>query len=406
MNSKYYEQFIQVSKFLTKYKEIHDVEFLKKYPSPYSDQISKWIYELRGWDFQKLANFETNPTPTEIKDNSFREFIQEIKNLTRLDSLNITETHLPTELLKKLKPKKKHEIQTLKTFFDNQIKYKTIIDIGGGAAHLSCALVHQSNKNSICVDFDEAIQASGKYKIKKWLAYLDDQVEFVTSKFDENTILKNSFDPRDTTIVGLHSCGDLSSSLLRFSIKEKIKSIVSFGCCYHKLNNSYNLSSIAKSHGINFTTNALHLANRSSAKVTKEDIERRFLVRKYRYTLHYYLYDHFNLHFSAIGNTSKEDYQSEFSNYARKYHKGNELDSVTDDELQIFFSCAETQEKVITNILADMIRLNLGRLIEVYLLLDRAIYLEESGRTAQLSECFDRILSPRNIMLTSEIIHE
>jgi hypothetical protein len=44
-----------------------------------------------------------------------------------------------------------------------------------------------------------------------------------------------------------------------------------------------------------------------------------------------------------------------------------------------------------------LIRWQIGRALELYLLLDRAIYLEENNYTAILAEFFSENISPRNI---------
>jgi len=52
-------------------------------------------------------------------------------------------------------------------------------------------------------------------------------------------------------------------------------------------------------------------------------------------------------------------------------------------------------------ITAGLIRNALGRALEIYLLLDRAIYLEEQGYKVKVEEFFDEELSPRNIGITA-----
>ena len=52
-------------------------------------------------------------------------------------------------------------------------------------------------------------------------------------------------------------------------------------------------------------------------------------------------------------------------------------------------------------ILADIIRGLLGRVIETYLVLDRAVSLEEQGHKVDVIEIFDRKLSPRNLLIKS-----
>jgi hypothetical protein len=53
---------------------------------------------------------------------------------------------------------------------------------------------------------------------------------------------------------------------------------------------------------------------------------------------------------------------------------------------------------------AGLIRNALGRVMELYLLVDRAIFLEEKGYKVEVQEFFDEELSPRNIGITAELI--
>jgi hypothetical protein len=51
---------------------------------------------------------------------------------------------------------------------------------------------------------------------------------------DDNVV--NERDDNDLLICGLHSCGELSSTMLDLFVKnEKIKCVVNVGCCYHLL---------------------------------------------------------------------------------------------------------------------------------------------------------------------------
>ena len=43
---------------------------------------------------------------------------------------------------------------------------------------------------------------------------------------------------RKALLVGLHTCGDLSTTILRSFVNfNSVQSVVLVGCCYHKLNN-------------------------------------------------------------------------------------------------------------------------------------------------------------------------
>jgi len=50
-------------------------------------------------------------------------------------------------------------------------------------------------------------------------------------------------------------------------------------------------------------------------------------------------------------------------------------------------------------ILANLIRWQLGRILETYLILDRALWLEESGVECEVAQIFDEQISPRNLAI-------
>jgi hypothetical protein len=69
----------------------------------------------------------------------------------------------------------------------------------------------------------------------------------------------------------------------------------------------------------------------------------------------------------------------------------------SDESLNNFFQDPTRTRLIRRMILAGILRGIYGRPLELYLLIDRALYLEENGYTAKLVPYFDEELSPRNI---------
>lgn len=399
MKAGFKKRFLEISDFLKNYKIIHEVEFLKRYPEEYPKFILPWIEELIPWSFPELASFESTSDKNMVKNPSFKIFLDQIDYLSNIGQLKVNETILPSEYLRKMNIKKRHEIQTLKSLIDSDSQSDYLIDIGGGAGHLSCALLYQNKKESLCLDLNSDLKTSGERKVKRWLPQIEKQIIFSTAVFDDSTNLPHNFSPNETTLIGLHSCGSLSTSIIKRAVQDSYKGLYNFGCCYHKLIDEYNISMLAKEFGVKLTNNALHLAGRSGTIVSEQDLKTRFKVKRFRYSLHYFLNDHFKTPFRSIGNATKEDYNGEFTQYARKYDKNCELAAISDETLQNFYRSESVQLKVKRNFIADIIRLKLGRLIELYILLDRALFIQENGKLPELVECFNKKLSPRNILL-------
>jgi hypothetical protein len=392
------DHFCSLKFFLNQYSAIHEIEFLKKYPNQYPDFMLPWIKELESWELKDLAELESFPNENLVKDASFKEFLKSIRELTNLRKIDLEEAFLPDSLKKKMSPKKKHEISLLKSIVDD-LEIDHIIDIGGGVGYLSSALVLGRDTEAICVDKDFRLQETGRSKVKAWSL----KVKFENLEFNKEAELKSHFTPASSLLISLHGCGALSSSVIQFAAQKKMSHLINLGCCYHKLDGQYNLSEHSKINPVIFTTNALHLASRCGSIVDQKALVDRYGFKRYRYTLHYFLNDHYQTEFKSLGNAKGSDYRGRFSDYAKKFCTEGELDLVSAKSLDEFYNNDEVERKFKQNFIADMIRLFLGRLIELYIVLDRAIFLEEQGRSVKLVEIFDRQLSPRNIMIESSI---
>ena len=395
MKTLYKSQFDRIKTFLKQYEYLHDREFIKKYPDSYPVEIQPWIEELRNWGLRDISTLESNPHEDLVLNSSFKHFIKTIRDLTELSESEKNELTLPNELRKNLNPKKIHEIEKIKGLVGNISDLSTIIDIGGGVGHLSCSLVYGSNLKSICVDMNEELQISGKKRVTQILKN-EDSIDFVKALFDRNTILNKTFCVDHTVLLGLHSCGDLSPSILRFGVENNIGHVLSFGCCYHKIENELNMSKYSKKDEYKLSKSALHLASRCGGIVDESNLMKRLRQKQFRYTLHYLVHSINNSSFKSIGNALPADYLN-FYDYCMKFDHQKILTSLNEDEVNQFYE--ESTEKVWDHYLADTIRLLLGRVIEVYIALDRAIYLEENNYSVVVEGLFDRALSPRNIML-------
>lgn len=397
----YQEQFQSISKFLKEWRWLHEKEFVKKYPAPYPELIANWVKELAVWENEKIARFESNPHEDMVDDKVLKTYVRRIRELSALDGSNLDPAPLSEKLLRKIKKKKAHELSLVKSLFANGDDYKQILDIGGGAGYLSCALLEEGALTSICLDMNEQVQASGAKFCSNFLGENSDKISFENARFSRSIKIK-ALEPEKAIALSLHGCGALSSNVIEFGADQKLKGLVNFGCCYHKLDGAYNLSELSHSCGMEFSTNAFHLASRCAKIVCSNEIASRKKFKRYRYTLHYFLNDRYGLEFKPLGNAKKSDYEGAFSDYFKKFAPQYIVDEVSEKEIEAFFSDPKTTQKFNEHFAADLIRLLLGRLIELYIVLDRAIYLQEQGRDAHVLEVFDRELSPRNIMLKSD----
>ncbi|VDM52011.1 unnamed protein product [Angiostrongylus costaricensis] len=139
----------------------------------------------------------------------------------------------------KLKAKKRHEIDRLVNFVELLNlgrSFHSIVDIGAGIGHLSrilsfslpgCSIIAVEKENDV-----------GFYMIL--LRVLSLLIEQNSSWLKNLYFLTRDFaftiSDQRALVIGLHSCGDLSSSILRLFVEsQNVVALILFGCCYHKL---------------------------------------------------------------------------------------------------------------------------------------------------------------------------
>ncbi|MFT6631028.1 MAG: hypothetical protein ACJAS4_000974 [Bacteriovoracaceae bacterium] len=390
------KRFIEIKEFLAEHQTLLDTEVLELFPFdnlPYTT----WISELIQLSQEDLINLENNLDHSLINSSHYKSFLMKIQELTQIEMVPPSDESIPNHLKRKLSLKKQHEIKQIKKLL-NTNDSENIIDIGSGAGHLSSLLLLGNNKTSLCIDCEEKYQQIGIDKLKREAPEILERIQFKTSLINENFKVPQV---SQALLIGLHACGDLSVNIIKGFSKSSTEELLSFGCCYHKLSPSQvNISKLSKVHYIKLTNHALTMASKSFKSLNYKDFMTREKVKKFRYTIHLFMHEKLKLGFKTLGNAKAEDYNGTFSDYVKKYLI--EAKNIKSEEIETYFT--EKEPEVSTIISLGIIRSHLSRLVELYLILDRAIYLKEKNCEVQIKEVFNKSLSPRNIGIQAKRI--
>lgn len=386
------ERFNSIRKFLKKYEFFHQKEMMEHYPHGFSE-FETWVDELLNLSHQELLELCFNLTPHKIKSESFLSFLAEAKSLMNLPFDYAVKTKLAPQLKRKLSKKKEYEIARICDFLEDK-DFTTLIDVGGGIGHLAMSVANLHPINVFCFDQDQALQKTGEEKISRWMPELHENFKFIHKCFDEKTSLE-SIHTNGALLTGLHACGPLSSYLVKLSAHHQVSQFVNFGCCYHKLDREYNLSSLAQEAPLWFSKHALTIAAKSNVPETLEDLADKYRVKRYRYALHFLTTDLLKLPFHKIGNTKNIHYENGFSFYVKTFLPN----APQEEEIESYFKQDHTQKMIEKTIRAGLLRSILGRLIEIYIVLDRALYLKEQGAETEVFQAFAPEISPKNLLL-------
>lgn len=385
-------KFEKCHSFLQKWSSFLEFGPIRNYPNFCPLNIRPWVEELETKSISELVNLENNFEMNSIYPE-FKELLQEIKSLIDFPVYRNVESKLKITT-PGIRQKKEHEISQMAAMVES-LENINLIDIGAGAGYLSERLTLNRNRFSYCIDCDETLQKSGIKRIgNKDFSNLE-KIEFKNFYFNENAPnFKKIYD--QSLVIGLHACGDLSSDIIHYFQKESLEYLMVIGCCYQKLTNKYNLSKIAQSGNLRLTTNQLNLAARSYSLSSNSSLNRKLKIRRYRYMLHCYLYSLGHKDFIPTGKTKLKDYDRNFGEYANTYAQKFIMSKKDAQSFSEETSNIKIVEKIIYT---DLIRGLFGRVIEAYIALDRAIYLEENNRNVSIFELFERSQSPRNLAI-------
>ncbi len=410
----------QIRDFIKSYTKMWSEEIMNEYPQSILNYPSEWIELLTALSPDELFAVDSKIIVDKIKGSDFAQFMQKAKELSSLpEILDTTDIQLEDWAYNGVKKKKKHEIQKIASILKKiktDTQFSHVIDIGGGVGHLSRILSHYHSIPTYCIDRNADFQKIGRERLLKYRKMKDScDVSFVNMNFGDEKktqadksaeTLKSIFTPEAFTL-GLHTCGSLANILIQKSLENKTAGLLSFGCCYHGLNpnKDFPLSSYYKdSMYPRFTLYGLTLATRSHSAMSPADYKTKEQVKKYRYALHLFLMKYFKERdFSSVGECNIKMYWGPFAKYIRSKLLELSIDHDFSDEFfNLFYENQELQKELRAMWLCNIIRWQLGRVLEVYLLLDRAIYLGEKGYRVKIEQYFRETISPRNIGILAQ----
>lgn len=405
-----------IAAYLGQTRAVWAHEVLERDPSLWPKEYQELLQEvsqLSHYEKWKILE-QRSPHPLTSVSRRLQHHLELCEKLTKLPSIQSQRTlKLPSWAFKKVRHKKQHEISVLAQVLDEirqQIGPSQLIDIGGGQGHFARVMSHYFNWETTSIDREQKFIELGLKRLKKYpppknaakldLKRLDFQgLESPDQIGVENLFQKNSFS------LGLHTCGSLAVRHLQTHQNFQTKGLLNFGCCYGKIQKEedLNLSKTALESPVQWSTPALNLAARAHAQLSYPDFCMQERVKSYRYALGLFLESRFpGEDVSSVGNAPGRNYLGPFTSYARvKFDYLNRAWGLElEKELEEFYYSHETRQKLEQLFCADIIRWSFGRLLELAILLDRALYVSEDGKQkVQLVQFFEESISPRNIGL-------
>lgn len=397
----YQAWFHKLHSFLESYQAIWENEIMLLYPNGFDIYPKHLIEEISLIENQ--VDLEKRSLKKLKLSKELFSFLNTINELTAIPSKVVTPFEKKDRnTFLRISEKKQYEIKRILPLVEKlkkEHKLTGLIDIGGGVGLMAQVISSELKLKVTSIDREKDFQQSGVSRQEKYLKS-DDHITYLNFDLAKN---KDDFyhliDETKMTL-GLHTCGPLSVFQIDASINNKA-ACLNFPCCYHKLTcDDVNISSLAKRTPLKLNSYALTLAARAHQKYDEKALDQKYRVKFYRYTMHFLLKEFFDQDkIVGLGNSRIELYSKPFSVYASEQFSRLKLSSPLDDEqLNGYFS-----EKIplLTKMRAmGVFREALGRVLEVYILVDRILYIQDHGIKADLHKVFDEEISPRNLAIS------
>ncbi len=270
------------------------------------------------------------------------------------------------------------------------------LDWCSGKGHLGRRLL-QPGQQLTCLEYDAALVSAGQT--------LSDHHHLRASHVQQDVMASDSARhlDGDKSVIALHACGDLHVRLLQLASAQGCRQIAVAPCCYNRIQAEHYqaLSGPAQASKLHLSITDLGLplseAVTSSARTRRQrdtSMARRLgfdlLQRQQRQTDDY-------LPTPSLPTTWLE---KSFEDYCRDLAALREVPLSGNPEWAALEAAGWQRLAQVRNL--ELLRNLFRRPLELWLVLDRALFLQENGYNVRLGVFCDYPLTPRNLLLLGE----
>ncbi|BFM14092.1 methyltransferase [Maricurvus nonylphenolicus] len=276
---------------------------------------------------------------------------------------------------------------------------KPLLEWCAGKGHLGRVFALADQRSITSLEWQQSLCKDGEELAKR--AHVD--MQFVHC--DAFSPQAAGYIASDNHAVALHACGDLHTSLMRhWSLQQGGRISVS-PCCYHKLQGeAYQPMSISAQQG------QLRL-NKSDLKLPlQETVTAGAGVQRHRQTelLWRMAFDEWQRdvrgvdEYLPVPNVRKSLLTESFTEFVRWAAECKQLPVPTTLEEDRWLALGQQRLENVKRM--ELVMHLFRRPLELWLVLDRALYLQEQGARVALGEFCEKHLTPRNIFIHAERI--
>ena len=314
------------------------------------------------------------------------ECVAEATQIPLLDA----EVALDQANLRKVKERKRWQLSALlAAAADLAQGAKRIVDVGAGQGHLTRVACRAWDKEGVGLDREAPLVDAAR------TLAVDHRVSFRRWDAFREELQLNSSD----LVMGLHACGEVGDVLVRRGAEAGAR-VLLVSCCPQKVRGTVRepLSAAGRAAGLTFVRGVLGLANLSQLEQGVEtSLSETMQSRETRHAMRLLLRSR-GLTVAAgeemRGVNRRQAYRG-LRSLADKVLAYRGLAAASWSEIHEHEAHGRDQFRLMRRL--SLPRTSFARLIEVAVVLDRAMFLHERGYRVQVAQVFDLSVSPRNL---------
>jgi hypothetical protein len=320
----------------------------------------------------------------------------ELANLCELPGAELNRTDYPFWISNGIKGRKFDQLQDFVSALPNT--KRPVLEWCAGKGHLGRMLAFNGASDVHSIELQQSLCEQGQKSA---------QQQGLAMHFSQADVLKDDitqFFNADMHAVALHACGGLHQTFMRQASLAKVQKISFSPCCYHLFtaNEYLAMSEVAKQSTLKLTHRDLKLALQETVtapsrleKVRKTELEWRLGFDALRKSITN------ESHYVSVPSVNKAIFSDSFKSFCAWAAEKKDITLPQSTDYNQFLEVGQARKKITDRI--ELVRHVFRRAIEVWLVLDRALYLQQQGYQVSVNIFCEKQLTPRNILILASI---
>ena len=274
-----------------------------------------------------------------------------------------------------------------------------VLEWCSGKSHLGRVLANRRTSEVIALERDAKLIAAGKIQAAREHATIDFHCVDAMTAAAANVLQKNH------NAIALHACGDLHVQLLQLCAQKQTQTITLAPCCYQLIADAsrYVLSQTARASGLQLQHDDLRTAVHGTVTSSPRLNRQRRQLQAWR--LGFDLLQRELRSMDAYLPTpalSTTILQTSFVDFCLKVATHHHWQLPSGIDYSYFERAGSERLREVTAL--DLPRIAYRRALELWLALDRALFLREHNYAVAVGLFCEHALTPRNILIRAEYL--